>query len=145
MTGPKTGGRSGTVCVIEMKNTHVDAGVIPQVLKYVIWAETNPDSIKSLWLEAANRPEGLQVNWEDYSVRILVIAPSIDRSTLEHVNKIAYPVDLIEIARWSQVKESWLLVNKLEAISGKRVKPVTGLKTYDRSEEHTSELQSLAY
>jgi len=123
----------GTVCVIEMKNTHVDANVIPQVLKYAIWAGTNPDSIKSLWLEATNRPEGLEVNWEDYSVRILVIAPSIDRSTLEHVNKITYPVDLIEIARWSQAKESWLLVNKLEATSDKRVKPVTGLKIYDKS------------
>ena len=123
----------GTVCVIEMKNTHVDANVIPQVLKYAIWAGTNPDSIKSLWLEATNRPEGLEVNWEDYSVRILVIAPSIDRSTLEHVNKITYPVDLVEIARWSQAKESWLLVNKLEAILDKRIKPVKGLKTYDKA------------
>jgi hypothetical protein len=123
----------GTVCVIEMKNTNVDAGIIPQVLEYAIWAETNPDSIKSLWLEATDRPEDLVVNWEDYSVRILVIAPSIDRSTLEHVNKISYPVDLIEIGRWSHAKESWLLVNKLEAISIKRVKPVSGLKTYDKS------------
>ena len=123
----------GTVCVIEMKNTHVDAGVIPQVLKYAIWAETNPDSINSLWLQATNRPEGLEVSWDDYSVRILVIAPSIDRSTLEHVDKILYPVDLIEITRWSHAKESWLLVNKLEAISSKRVKPVTGLRTYDRA------------
>jgi hypothetical protein len=98
-----------------MKNTDVDAGVIPQVLRYAIWAETNPDSIKSLWLEATDRPEDLEVNWEDYSVRILVIAPSIDRSTLENVNKIAYPVDLIEIGRWSHAKQSWLLVNKLEA------------------------------
>jgi hypothetical protein len=123
----------GTVCVIEMKNTDVDAGVIPQVLRYAIWAETNPDSIKSLWLEATDRPEDLEVNWEDYSVRILVIAPSIDRSTLENVNKIAYPVDLIEIGRWSHAKQSWLLVNKLEAISNKRVKPVSGLRIYDKS------------
>ncbi len=124
---------NGSVCVIEMKNTEVDAGVIPQVLKYAIWAETNPDSIKSLWLEATDRPDELAVNWDDYAVRILVIAPSIDRSTLEHVNKIAYPVDLIEIGRWSHTKESWLLVNKLEAVSNKRVRPVSGLKTYDQS------------
>lgn len=123
----------GTVCVIEMKNTDVDAGVIPQVLEYAIWAETNPDSIKSLWLEATDRPEGLEVNWDDYQVRIFVIAPSIDRTTLEHVNKIAYPVDLVEIARWAHGKESWLLVNRLEAIPSKRVRPVSGLKTYDKS------------
>jgi hypothetical protein len=37
-----------TVGQIAMKNTNVDAVVIPQVLKYAIWAETNPDSIKAL-------------------------------------------------------------------------------------------------
>ncbi|MBV9886812.1 MAG: hypothetical protein JO119_09720 [Acidobacteria bacterium] len=123
----------GAVCVIEMKNTDVDAGVIPQVLQYAIWAETNPDSIKSLWLEAADRPDGVTIDWEHYAVRILVIAPSIDRTTLENVNKIDYTVDLLEIARWSHGKESWLLVNKLEAISNKRVRPVSGLRVYDRA------------
>jgi hypothetical protein len=73
------------------------------------------------------------VNWDDYSVRILVIAPAIDQTTLEHVTKIDYQVDLIEIGRWSDRKESWLLVNKLEAISSKRVRPVSGLKTYDKT------------
>jgi len=123
----------GVVCVIEMKNTPVDASVIPQVLKYAIWAETNPDSIKSLWLEAADTPDGLQVNWEDLTVRILVIAPSIDRTTLEHVNKIDYSVELIEITRWTQRKNSWLLVNRLEASPDRKVRPVTGLRTYDQS------------
>lgn len=123
----------GKVCIIEMKNTDVDAGIIPQLLEYSIWAETNPDSIKSLWLEAKNRPEDLEVNWDDYGVRVLVIAPSIDRSTLEHVNKISYPVDLIEISRWSHGKDSWLLVNKLEPLSNKRAKPVSGLKTWDQA------------
>ena len=123
----------GNVCVVEMKNADVDAGVIPQVLKYAIWAETNPDSIKALWLEATNRPDDLEVDWGDYDVRVLIVAPSIDRSTLEHVNKIAYPVDLIEIARWSRGKDSWLLVNKLEPLSNKRAKPVSGLRTYDQA------------
>jgi hypothetical protein len=86
-----------------------------------------------LWLEATDRPEGLEVNWEEYEVRILVIAPSIDRSTLEHVTKINYQVDLIEIAKWSEGKQSWLLVNKLEATPSKKVRPVSGLKVYDQS------------
>ena len=38
----------GNVCVIELKNVTVDANIIPQVLQYAIWAETSPDSIKSL-------------------------------------------------------------------------------------------------
>ena len=28
------------VCIIEMKNKSIDASVIPQVLKYAIWAES---------------------------------------------------------------------------------------------------------
>jgi hypothetical protein len=123
----------GKVCVVEMKNTEVDAGIIPQLLEYAIWAERNPDSIRSLWLEAKDRPEDLEVDWDEYSVRVLVISSSIDRSTLEHVNKIAYPVDLIEISRWSHGKDSWLLVNKLEPLTNKKVKPVSGLKTYDQA------------
>lgn len=123
----------GRVCVIEMKNTNVDAAVIPQVLEYAIWAESNPDSIKTLWLEATDRPDDLAVNWDDYDVRVFVVAPSIDRSTLEHVGKIAYPVDLVEISRWGDGKNSWLLVNKLESITTKRIKPVSGLKTYDQA------------
>lgn len=126
--------REGTVCVIEVKNTVLDAGVIPQVLRYAIWAEANPDSIKALWLLAPDRPDDLAVNWEEYSVRILVIAPSIDRSTLEYVTKIDYSVDLIEVARWSEGKQSWLLVNTLKAVPNRRIKPVSGLEHYGPSE-----------
>ncbi len=123
----------GNVCVIEMKNTPVDAGVIPQVLEYAIWAESNPDSIKNLWLEAKDRPEDQTIAWDDYSVRVLIIAPSIDRTTLEHVNKIAYPVELIEVTRWMAGAHTWLLVNRLEPLSTRRTRPVSGLGTYDRA------------
>ena len=62
-----------------------------------------------------------------------MVAPNFDGSTLEYVNKIRYFVDLIEVSRWSLEGDSWLLVNKLEALSAKRVKPVSGLITYDKA------------
>ncbi len=120
----------GAVCVIEMKNVLVDVGIIPQVLQYALWAEGNPDSIRALWLESKDRPDNLEVEWDGYSVRIVVIAPQFDRTTLEHVNKIAYPVDLVEITRWTDGEDSWLLVNRLEPFIGKRVKPVAGAKEH---------------
>jgi len=123
----------GKVCVVEMKNTSVDASVIPQVLGYAIWAESSPDALKNLWLQANDRPEELEPDWDDYDVRIVVVAPNFDGSTLEYVNKIRYFVDLIEVSRWSLEGDSWLLVNKLEALSAKRVKPVSGLITYDKA------------
>src|SRR5688572_6554322 len=76
----------GTVCIIELKNTEVDDAIIPQVLQYAIWAETNPDSIKALWLEHANKPEDVSFSWDKPEVRILIIAPTVLRSTLAVVN-----------------------------------------------------------
>jgi len=119
------------ICIIEMKNISVGASIIPQVLKYAIWAETNPDSIKSLWLECENKPDDLSINWNDFQIRILIIAPNIFRSTLDIVNKINYAVDLIEVKRWVEEDNQLLLVNRLE--EEKRFKPIpaVGLRTYD--------------
>ena len=75
----------GNICIVEMKNINVDASIIPQVLQYAFWAETNPDSVKSLWLEYENKPDELSISWDSFQVRIIVIAPSISRSTLDIV------------------------------------------------------------
>jgi hypothetical protein len=123
----------GNVCIIEMKNCPVDSSIIPQVLQYAFWSENNPDSIKSLWLECDSRPDDITVSWESIQVRILVIAPSILRSTLDLVNKINYPVDLIEVKRWVEADNEILLVNKLEPDPKKPVRPVTGQSTYDET------------
>lgn len=122
----------GNVCIVEMKNVAIDASVIPQVLTYAFWAQKNPDSIKNLWLEAPKQPEYINVNWDNYEVRIIIIAPSIERSALELVNTINYPVDLIEIKRWVERSNQFLLVNKLEPEQPKKVKPVRGLEIYNR-------------
>jgi len=119
------------ICIVEMKNTSVDASIIPQVLKYAFWAETNPDSIKSLWLECENKPDDLSISWNDFQIRILIIAPNIFRSTLDIVNKINYPVDLIEVKRWVEKDNQLLLVNRLEEERKFKPTPVVGLVTYD--------------
>ncbi len=121
----------GNVCIIEIKNCSVNSSIIPQVLQYAFWAETNPDSIKSLWLECESRPDDITVAWEGLQVRILVIAPSILKSTLDLVDKINYPVDLIEVKRWVEVDNEILLVNKLEPEPKRPTKPVSGHQVYD--------------
>ena len=123
----------GNVCIIEMKNHAVDSSIIPQVLEYAFWAERNPDSIKSLWLECANRPDDIAVSWENLQVRILVIAPSILMSTLGLIDKINYPVDLIEVKRWVERKNEILLVNKLEPEPARPTKPTRGKAVYDEA------------
>lgn len=121
----------GNVCIIEMKNVDVDASIIPQVLQYAFWAESNPDSIKSLWLECNNKPDGLSISWDPFVVRILVIAPGILRSTLDIVEKINYTVDLVEVNRWVEGSNTIFLVTKLEPETKPRTKPVKGMEIYD--------------
>lgn len=122
----------GNVCIIEMKNVETDSSIIPQVLAYALWAEKNPDSIKSLMLERDDIPEDIQVDWSDYQVKIIVVAPKIDPSTLDAVSKINYEVDLIEVKRWVENSDEFLLVNKLEHTKTMKIKPVRGLGNYDK-------------
>lgn len=120
------------VCIIEMKNVSVDASIIPQLLQYAFWAESNPDSIKSLWLECENKPDDLSISWDTLEVRIIVVAPSILRSTMDILEKINYPVDLIEVTRWVEGKNQLILVNKLEQEFKKPKRRTTrGQEIYD--------------
>jgi len=122
----------GNICIVEMKNVNVDASIIPQVLQYAFWAETNPDSIKSLWLETDDKPDDLSISWDDFKVRIIIIAPKILHSTLDIVDKINYQVDLIEVNRWKEGENQLLFVNKLEKEEKRnKYKPVSGLEIYD--------------
>ena len=123
----------GNVCIIEMKNTPVDSEIIPQVLRYAFWAERNPDSIRALWLECENRTDDIPISWEKLQVRILIIAPSILRSTLDLVDKIKYTVDLIEVNRWVEGENEILLVHKLEPEPSKPTRPVSGQPVYDEA------------
>lgn len=122
---------NGNVCVIELKNTDVDETIIPQVLNYAIWAEKHPDSIKNLWLESKEKTDDVPINWNSYQVRILIIAPSILKSTLDFVNKIDYDVDLIEVKMWKDGQNQILYVHFLEDEQRARPTPVRGLQTYD--------------
>jgi len=124
----------GNICIIELNNCPVDSSIIPQVLEYAFWAETNPDSIKSLWLECENRPDNIEISWESVQVRILIIAPTILHSTLDLVVKINYPTDLIEVKRWVEGGNEILLVNRLEPEVKKTTRPVSGQPAvYDKA------------
>ena len=111
------------ICIIEMKNVEVGEDILPQVLTYAMWAETQPDSIKAIWLESKNRPEDIQVEWDSLEVRIIVIAPSFKPSVLKLSSKINYPLDLVQIRRFCQEEDEFILVETLTDLP--QVKPIT--------------------
>jgi len=124
----------GKVCIIEMKNVQVDSSIIPQVLQYAFWAESNPDSIKSLWLECDNKPENLSnFSGDAFDVRVIIIAPKILRSTLDIVEKISYQVDFVEVNRWVEGTNLFFLVARLEPEKKTKPRPIAGMQAYDEA------------
>ncbi|MFL5789710.1 MAG: hypothetical protein ACJ748_16735, partial [Flavisolibacter sp.] len=67
-----------------------------------------------------------------YEVKILIIAPSIDPTTLKFIDSISYNVELIEVKRWIEKSNYFILVNELKAKVSDRVKSVKGIPTYNR-------------
>ncbi len=120
------------VVIIEMKNNEVDENIIPQVLRYAIWAETNPDSIRALWLEYKDKPEDISINWDSLNVKIIIIAPSFRLSVLKAVNKINYEVDLLEINKFTTHNNEFIFVDKLKSEAPPPAKITRGRGAYDK-------------
>lgn len=111
--------QDGNICLIELKNAKVNEDVLPQVLGYAVWAETNPDSIKAIWLEAKSKPEDIIIDWDSLTIRIIVIAPSFSPNVLRMSSKINYAIDLIQVQRFSDDEDEFILVETLEDTSKK--------------------------
>jgi hypothetical protein len=127
MTGAKQGipdmlgiDQDGRICILEMKNVTVDESILPQVLGYAMWAETNPDSIKAIWLESKNRPDDIEIDWDSLEIRIVVIAPDYRGSVQRMAGKINYPLELVKIQRFALDQDEFLLVETLEEEASKK-------------------------
>lgn len=102
------------ICIVEMKNVEVGEEILPQVLGYAIWAETNPDSVRAIWLEAKNKPEDIEIEWDNLEVRVIVVAPSFSTNLPRMAAKVGYPIQLVRMQRFShEEKDEFLLVDVL--------------------------------
>lgn len=102
------------ICIIELKNCEADEDILPQALGYAIWAETNPDSIKAIWLESDEKPEDVEIDWDSFDIRVILIAPSFKDTVARMADKIGYPIDLMEVRRYRFQEEEFLAVELLE-------------------------------
>lgn len=101
------------VCIIELKNAEADEAILPQALSYAIWAETNPDSIKAIWLESQQRPEEIEIDWDNLDVRVILIAPSFKATVPRMAGKMGYPIDLVQVRRYGFEGDEFILVEAL--------------------------------
>lgn len=124
--------KEGSVVIIELKNGPVTEDVIPQVLRYAIWAETNPDSIRAMWLELDTKPEDISITWENLNVKVLIIAPSISSRVLRLANKINYPVQFLEIKKFSTEKDEFVLTSQHEPEPEPKIGVTRGQEVYDK-------------
>lgn len=102
------------ICVIELKNQLADEDVLPQVLGYAIWAETNPDSIKAIWLESNQKPDDIEIDWDNIDIRIILVAPNFKTTVPRMAGKIGYPIDLVQIKRYSFENNEFISVEFLD-------------------------------
>lgn len=103
------------VCLLELKNAEANEDILPQALGYAIWAETSPDSIKSIWLESKKKPDGVVPDWDKLDIRIILIAPSFKSTVALMAGKLGYKVDLVQIGRYSTQQDEFLVVDVVEA------------------------------
>ena len=106
--------QDASVCIIELKNQEADESILPQALGYAIWAETNPDSIRAIWLETKERPEDIEIDWDNLDIRVVLIAPAFKSTVPRMAAKMGYPIDLIQVQRYCFEHEEFLLVDVLE-------------------------------
>jgi len=120
------------ILVIEIKAEMVDESVIPQVLRYAVWVETHPDAIKSIWLEQKDKPKDIDFDWEkDFDLKLLIIGPSFKPSVQKLINRITYPVELIEFKKFNDGCSDYIFLNKLIIEDEKPATPVSTVRQYD--------------
>ncbi len=123
--------QDGKICLIELKNVTVTEDILPQILQYAIWAETNPDSVKALWLEAKDRPEDIEINWDAIELRIIVIGPDFRANVLRMSHKIGYSIELLKVIRFVTDKEEFILMEQLEELPSRKITTTKALEVYD--------------
>ena len=109
------------IVIVEVKDEEVDERVISQVMRYAFWVETNPDSVKTLYLEKKDKEEDFEFDWSQKpSIRILIVAPSFNQDIRKLVGKVNYEIELIELKKFNDGKNDLIFVNQLDS---QEVKP----------------------
>jgi hypothetical protein len=130
--------QDGRICIIELKNQTAEESILPQALGYAIWVETNPDSIKAIWLEHKHKQKNIvidldeldkKLNWDKLEIRAILIAPSFKLTVPRMAPKMGYRIELVQIRRYAFEDNEFVSVEIIEeAPQPKIISTKTGKK-----------------
>ena len=119
------------ICIIELKNQPANEDILPQALGYAIWAETNPDSIKAIWLESKDKPEDVEIDWDNLDIRVILVAPSFKGTVPRMAGKIGYYIELVQMRRYFFEENEFISVEFVEEPPPIKVVPTKGVTNWD--------------
>ncbi len=103
------------IVIIEVKDEEADEDVILQVMRYAFWVETNPDSVKSLYLEKKEKKEGFDFDWgQKLNIRILIVAPSFSEDVKKLISRVKYNIELIELKKFNDGDSDLIFINQID-------------------------------
>lgn len=123
------------ITVVEIKDGMVSEDVISQVLRYALWIESYPDAVKSIWLENKDKVDidDFPFDWDkEFKIKIIIIGSSFKPSVQKLINRITYPVDLIEFKKFNDGINDYIFLNNVLIEDEKSYKPVDTDITIDK-------------
>lgn len=117
--------------VVELKNVNATPEVLLQCLRYASWVQSNPDSVR-LYAQ----PLGIPI--DPSTVRVILVAPEIDASTLELSGYTRGNLDFefVELRRFPLGTEDFLLLDQQRAPAPPKAPPSSAQEqwTWERYE-----------
>lgn len=131
---------NGNILVIEVKDEPATYDVVSQVLRYALWAQNNPDSVRLLWSRLSPRPEGKEPDWSNLTVGIVVVAPDFENSVLRATSAVRYPTSLVQFNRFSSGGSEFVVVRDVSIGSEEGSLPVRTSGDYTSPKWHREEM-----
>jgi hypothetical protein len=121
--------------IVELKNVKATPEVLLQCLRYASWVQSSPDSVRLYAKE-------LDITVDPSSVRVILVAPEIDSSTIELAGYMKGNLDFefVEIERYRIGPEEFLVLDQSHAAGPRRVGATSGQEQWSW-ERYESELK----
>lgn len=111
--------KDGEIQIIELKKGYVASDILNQVLGYKLYWKKNPDSVKTIWSEFANKPTDVKPDWDNYNPKIVIVAPAFNDELVEIAAEDDLGIRFVQVARYVYQNSTFIVVTELEPVKSK--------------------------